>query len=139
MPGLQSGYRARLMRAVHAEALKRHMDHDALHDMICTRYQLHSMGQATEPQLLALYREWTGKKLKVLHKKLRAGEKGSGEMVSGADLMALDQQFAVLGLAGGDRAAFIRRQLRGRDVIRTRGDWGKVMGGLRAMGRRAAA
>lgn len=136
MPGPKSGYRGRLFKAVHAEAEKRRMDHDALHDLVCSQFSVHSMSEATDPQLLGLYRQWTGKTLKYRGKLPQRNESSDLEMVSGEDLIGLDQEFAKRGITGDGRANFIRRQLRGRDQIRTRKDFVRVMGGIRAMNRR---
>jgi hypothetical protein len=139
MPGPKQGYRIRLFGAVHSEALKRRMDHDALHDLICGRYKLSSMSEATDAQLEAVYREFTGKGLRRAGKLPKRGElaaKGD-EMVSPADLEMLGAEFARRGLGTEGQKNFVRRQLRGRDEIRTRKDLVRVIGGLRAMNRRA--
>jgi len=138
VPGPQKGYRNRLFSAVHAEAVKRGLDHDALHAMACERYGVHSMSELTEEQLLAIYRGWTGKGLKGVGKLPKRGElaaKGD-EMVSPADLEMLAREFAKRGLGADGQRNFVRRQLRGRDEIRSRKDLVRVMGGLRAMNRR---
>ena len=138
MPGPQKGYRNRLFRGIHAEALKRGMDHDALHDMVAQRFSVHSMSEASDAQLEAVYRGWTGKSLKRVGKLPQRGElaKQAEEMVSPADLELLAQEFAARGLGIDGQRNFVRRQLRGREEIRTRKDVVRVMGGLRAMNRR---
>lgn len=138
MAGLKSGYRARLFKAVHAEAAKRQLDHDALHDLCVSRFNVHSMGEVTDAQLLFLYREWTGKTLKTRAEKPRRGTAGEDRlrMVSGEELVALSQEFATAQMGIESQAAFVRRQLRGRDQIRTRGDFARVYNGLHAMNRR---
>ena len=138
MPGPTKGYRNRLFSAVHAEAVKRGLDHDALHDLFAERYGVHSMSEMTEEQLLATYRAWTGKGLRGVGKPLKRGElaaKGD-EMVSPGDLEMLAQEFAKRGLGADGQRNFVRRQLRGREAIRSRKDLVRVMGGLRAMNRR---
>jgi hypothetical protein len=129
-----------LFHAVHAEARKRKLDHDALHDMCVRNYGVRSMSELSDAQLLAIYRSWTGKVLRSRGKLPARGEAAksgaAAEMVSAEDLAMLDQEWAKRGLGVDGRAAFVRRQLRGRDVIRTRRDWVRVMGGIRQMNRR---
>ncbi len=139
MPGPQKGQRIRLFRAIHAEALKRKLDHDALHAMAHDRFGVHSMSELTDEQLLSIYRGWTGKGLRRAGRLPSRGElaaKGE-EMVSAGDLEELAQAFSARGLGIDGQANFVRRQLRGRAEIRTRKDFVRVMGGLRAMNRRA--
>jgi hypothetical protein len=137
MPGLQSGFRGRIFKAVHAEALRRKIDHDALHDLCTERFGVHSMSDVTDGQLLSLYREWTGKTLRNRSKLPSRGWEGDGiEMVSGEELIALAQEFAKRQLGPEGQRNFIRRQLRGRDEMRTRKDFVRVLGGIRAMNRR---
>jgi hypothetical protein len=138
MAGPKSGFRGRLFAAVHAEGAKRGFDHDGLRDLFHTNYGTRSLAQATDAQLLAVYRGWTGKTLKYMGKLPRRAEGQDLQIVSGADLSDLAQEFAVRGLGEEGKAAFIRRQLRGRDVIRTRRDFVRVMAGVRAMNRRDA-
>lgn len=137
MAGTKSGYRNRLFHALHAEAKKRHMDHDALHDMICKSFSVHSMSQATDAQLLGIYRQWTGKTLK---RRAHLGDPGWQEkpdgLVSGEELIALDQAFALRGLGAEGRANFVRRQLKGRDQIKSRRDCIRVLHAIRAMNER---
>lgn len=138
MAGLDAGYRNRLFHALHAEARKRRLDHDALHDLCATRFGVHSMGDATTAQLLGVYREWTGKTLK---RRARLGDpdwQDQVAMVSGEEVNNIANEFAKRGLGLGGQKNFIRRQLRGRDVIRTHGDYVRVMHGLRAMNLRDA-
>ena len=140
MPGLTAGYRKRLFSAVHAEGAKRKIDHDALHDIVCARFGVHSMADVTDAQLAGLYHEWTGHGLKrraALPRKGEAGRKTlEAQIVSGEELIALGQEFAKRGIGEAGRGDFVARQPRGRREIRTRRDWVKVIGGLRAMNRR---
>jgi hypothetical protein len=131
-----SGYRQRLFRAIHAEALKRGFDHDALHDLFARRFEVHSMSQAEDHQLLLVYKEWTGKTLKYAGKLPRRSEDPDTELVSGGDLADLAQEFAKRQMGTKGQSNFVRRQLRGRDVIRTRKDFVRVMAGIRAMNKR---
>jgi hypothetical protein len=128
-----------LFHAVHAEAAKRKMEHSDLHDMCARNYGVHSMSEMTDAQLLEIYRGWTGRVLKYRGKLPTRGEAAStssSEMVSGEDLLALDQECAKRGLSAEGRSNFVRRQLRGRDIIRTRRDLVRVLAGIRAMNRR---
>ena len=139
MSGLKSGFRQRIFRAVHAEAIKRKLDHDGLHDLCKSRYSVHSMSELTDGQLLGIYHEWTGKTLK---RRVKLPAAGSAEkqvveqMVSGEDLILLDQEFAKRNWGQETRGKFIARQLRGRQVIRSYGDFARVLGGVRAMNKR---
>ena len=135
-----SGYRARLFRALHAEARKRGLDHDALHDLCTSHMPVHSMGNLSDAQLAGLYRQWTGKSLRTRAPLPRRGEAAkqasAAQIISPDELADLDAQFARRNLSGPERANFIRRQLRGRDQLRTRADWIRVIAPLRAMNRR---
>lgn len=137
--GVKSGYRNRLFRAVHAEAKKRKMDHDALHDMCRTRFGATSMSALTDAQLQTIYSDWTGHGLKrraPLPKRGEVGTKALMVMATPEDLEMMEAEFAKRNLGTESKRAFIRRQLRGRDVLRTRGDVVKVTAGIRAMNRR---
>ena len=75
--GTKNGYRNRLFRAVHAEALKRRLDHDGLRDLCREKHGVHSMAEMSDSQLLGLYREWTGHTLRTKAK--LPGTRGSGD------------------------------------------------------------
>ncbi len=136
-----AGYRGRLFSAVHAEAAKRKIDHDALHDLCVARFRVHSMADLSERQLAQLYRDWTGKGIKRRANLPRKGEaKGpAAQIVSGEELVELGKEFAKREIGEAGRGNFIARQVRGRREIRTRRDWVRVIGGLRAMNARDAA
>jgi len=138
MPGPQKGYRIRLFHAIHAEAAKRKLDHDALHDMMVERFKVRSMSELSDKQLETVYHGWTGKGLKRAGKLPKRGElaKQGDEIVSPADLEMLAQEFAKRELGADGQRNFVRRQLHGREEIRTRKDIVRVLGGLRAMNRR---
>jgi len=139
--GPKSGRRSRWFRAVHAEALKRGMDHDALHDLCTSCYKVHSMSELTEEQLESIYHGWTGKSLRRHGSLPRRGEAAAGavaQIVSAEDLELLAQEAAKRGWGADTLQKFVRRQLQGRDTIRTRRDWARVYNGLRAMNRREA-
>jgi hypothetical protein len=130
--------RGKLFRAIHAEALKRGLDHDALREIFKERFGVHSMGQLTEPQIESLYRSWTGHKPRKREKPLpKRGYAHSPEIeiVSGEDLETLARAFALAGWGKATQEDFIRRQL-GRASIRTRRDFWKVFSGVRAINRR---
>jgi hypothetical protein len=135
------GVRVRLFRAVHAEASKRGLDHDALRDVCRERFSVHSMGELTEGQLESLYRGWTGHGMKRKSALPKRGYAKTTEaaMVSGEDLETLGRAFAARGWGKETQRVFIRRQLGGREQIRTRRDFWKVFSGVRAMNRRDAA
>jgi hypothetical protein len=139
MPGKVAGLRNRLFRGIHAEASKRGMDHDALHAMAKEQYGAHSLSALTDAQLLNIYHGWTGK---VLRRQAKLGSPGwknePPQMISGEEVVALDQEFATRALSGEGRKRFVRRQLKGRDQVRTRGDYIRVLHALRAMNQRDA-
>lgn len=62
--------------------------------------------------------------------------KGEIEMISGEDLTLLGDAFQRRGWTPDQQRNFIRRQLNGREVVRTRGEFHKVFSGVRAMNRR---
>jgi hypothetical protein len=117
------------------------MDHDALRDMCRERYKVHSMGELSDGQLEAVYRGWTGHALKRKSALPPRGYANTTEvaMVSGEDLETLARAFAARGWGKETQAVFIRRQLGGREQIRTRKDFWKVFSGVRAMNRRGVA
>lgn len=136
--GTKNGYRNRLFRAVHAEALKRRLDHDGLRDLCREKHGVHSMAEMSDSQLLGLYREWTGHTLRTKAKLPGRGEVGTAvaQLATPADLEVMAQEFAKRGMGAQAQKAFIRRQLRGREQLRTRADVVKVTAGVRAMNRR---
>lgn len=134
--GPNAGFRSRLMRAIHAEAAKRHIDHDSLRDICRDRCGVRSMQEMTGEQLYALYHQWTGKGLRKRAKSAAAGAEDHSQLISGEEMIELAQEFAKRGWGQQTQANFIRRQLHGRAVIRTRGEWRKVLHGVRAMNRR---
>jgi hypothetical protein len=131
----------RLFRAIHAEAAKRGMDHDALRDLCREHFGVHSMGQVTESQLAGLYKSWTGHQFRSGTKAPPLPKRGYARgtdttLVSGGDIERLGRAFARLGWGEATQRAFVERQLRGRHEIRTRRDFWIVFSGLRAMQRR---
>jgi hypothetical protein len=131
--------RARLMRAVHAEGLSRGLDHEALRDVCREKFQVASMGDLSDSQLRRLYRDWTGRTLgrsAPLPPKGYAKKQGELEIVSGEDLELLERAFAKRAWGPETKREFVRRQLGGREQIRTRADFHRVFSGVRAMNRR---
>ena len=139
--GPRNGYRQKLFRAVHAEALKRGFDHDALREVCRQAYGVHSMSEVRDDQLASLYKQWTGKGIKRQAKLPRAGEakapRSLDQVVSSAELLEFERECARREWGPETRRNFIRRQLQGRDIIRTRRDFVRVFSGIRAMNRRA--
>lgn len=133
--------RAKLMQALHAEAAKRGMDHDALRDVARMKFGVASMGLLKYGQLKQMFYDMTGKffiahKAKVELPRRGYGKKGELEIVSGSELELLERAFAKRGWGPETKAQFIRRQLNGREQIRTRADFHRVFSGIRAMNRR---
>jgi hypothetical protein len=127
------------MRAVHAEAKKRGMDHDALHDLALNHWGARSLADASDTQLYALYRDWTRKGLKRRAAPFAPGQHDDErQFVSGEDLIEMAEEFAQRGWGETTRSNFIRRQLKGRSKISTRADLRKVLFAVRAMNRRDA-
>jgi hypothetical protein len=133
--GRHKGLRAKLFRALHAEAIKRGMDHDSLRDTFCVK----SMSTIPTERLQERLKAWTGKSVRRTSPLPRRGygkSKGPLEMVTEEDLATLAEAFSRRGMDENAQWLFIQRQLSGRDKIRTRGDFHKVFSGVRAMNRR---
>ena len=131
--------RVKLMRGLHAEAKKRGLDHDALRDVFKVKFSVASISVASDAQLGELYRDWTGKGIRGAALPRRGyGRRGELDMVTAADLETLGRAYAERGWGPETQRAFIRRQLGGRDQIRTRRDFRRVFSGIRAMQRRTA-
>jgi len=126
--------RAKLLRAIHAEGRKRGMDHDALHDMFKTP----SLSTVSIDELERTLKGWTGKGLRRNAPLPRRGYGSSTfvELAGLEDFATLANAFAVAQMNGEAQKTFIRRQLRGRDTVRTVADFHKVFSGLRAINRR---
>ena len=134
--GKESAFRVRLLKALHAEGKKRGLDHDGLHDLFNSR----SLGTVPTQELQNVLRSW-GKKIRATPLPRRGYAKkadaaGLSEMVSGEDLTLLGDAFQLRGWSKEQQRNFIRRQLGGREVVRTRGEFHKVFSGVRAMNRR---
>jgi hypothetical protein len=131
--------RARLMRALHAEGSKRGLDHDGIRDICHLKFNVDSMGALNEGQLKTLFRDWTGRNFtrrKTALPKRGYAKSGELEMVSAEDLETLERAFSARQWGPETKRAFIRRQLDGREEIRTKADFHRVFSGARAMNRR---
>lgn len=131
--GKEKGYRNRVMRALHAEAAKRKIDHDGLRDL----FRVRSLSTVETGEIVKVLNSW-GKRMRqsVLPRKGYAAAGGAVEMVSGEDLTLLGDAFQRAGWGENQQRAFIRRQLGGRETIRTRKDFHRVFSGMRAINRR---
>ena len=141
MAGRKSAFRGRLFKGLHAEAAKRGMSHDDLRALCHDAYGIHSLSEMTEIDLMKLYKGWTGRGLRrkcMLPGRGEAAKTKPGEirMASADELCELESEFAKRGLGQEGKENFIRRQLGGRLVVRTRAQFCSVLGGLRAMNRR---
>ena len=88
-----------------------------------------------------MLRSWTGKTVRKspLPRKgyaARCEATGQIEMVSGEDLTLMADAFQRRGWTAEQQRNFIRRQLGGRETVRTRKDFHRVFSGVRAMNRR---
>ena len=127
----KAGFRNRLFRAVHAEARKRRMDHDAIHDMCREKFGAESMSKLTDGQLLTIYRDWTGHGLKTKAALPKRGEVGTKElavMATAGDLEMLEAEFAKRGLGPDGKRSFIKRQLNGGNAGDEPAGWDPVIG-----------
>ena len=135
---------------------KKDLDHDALHAQAVERFSVDSIAVLTEEQLRELFRGLAGRPFRAKHPGVRgkqrrqaagmAGRKGpaaEGEkkvvhLATTADVeMVYDAAYAI----GWDQKrliSFIRRQLEGKETIRTLAECNKVLWPLKAMGRRVS-
>ena len=137
--------RTRVMRALHAEGAKRGLDHEGLREMCRGRFGVASMGDLDLAQAASLYKDVTGTEFLVAGQgpapRVKLPERGYAargetQIVSGGELELLERAFAKRGWGPATKSAFIRRQLRGREQIRTRADFQRVFRGVQAMNRR---
>lgn len=102
-------------------------------------FGVHSLSAVDADALVGMLRGW---KLRVPRKTQlpRAGDQAlqpeTPQMVSGEDLESLGRAFAQRGWGPDTQKTFIRRQLGGREVVRTVRDFQRVFSGVRAMNRR---
>lgn len=132
--------RTRLMRALHKEAAQRGLSHDALHDVCRQKFGVASMADLNTGQLKTVFQDLTGNLFVSRKVKLPArgyGKRGELEIVSPELLETLERAFAKRAWGPETKRNFIRRQLRGREEIRTTADLQKVFRGVQAMNRRA--
>lgn len=120
---------------LHAEAAKRKIPHEDLREM----FGVHSLSVVDVDALLRMLRGWklrVPRKTALPRKGDQALQPGTPQMVSGEDLETLARAFAQRGWGLDTQRNFIRRQLRGREVVRTVADFQRVFSGVRAMNRR---
>jgi hypothetical protein len=128
------------MRALHAEAMKRGLDHEGLREVCRLKFGVASMAGMTAGQLKTAFRDLTGKNF-VQHRKVTLpprgyAQSGQAELASPEELEVLERACALRGWGPEAKKAFVRRQLRGREVVRTRADFQRVFRGVQAMNRR---
>ncbi|KKM81379.1 hypothetical protein LCGC14_1330380 [marine sediment metagenome] len=136
---MKTNVKSRLFRALHAEASRKGLDHDALRDIAKERFGVESMSVLTVDNLQHLHRDLTGRWFHARKAPLpKRGTAAAGEMeiISPGHLETLARAFAKRGWGRDTQRAFIRRQLRGREQIRTTADFQKVFRGVQAMNRR---
>ncbi len=131
--GREKAFRARLFRALHAEGAKRGFDHDGLRNL----FGAHSLSDVTTEDLRKCLHGW-GKKMRLapLPRRGYGSDTKQAELVSGEDLNLLGEAFQRRGWTHEQQRNFIRRQLKGRETVRTRADFHTVFSGVRAMNRR---
>lgn len=130
--GPQKAFRARLLKALHAEGKKRGFDHEALREL----FNCHSLSTVETPALQKCLLSW-GKKMRASPLPRRGYAKsGELEIVAGEDLNLLAEAFQRRGWTPDQQRNFIRRQLGGREHIRTKADFHRVFSGVRAINRR---
>ena len=120
---------------MHAEGLKRGLDHDGLRGCFP---ECHSLSVVKTEDLARVLQGWTGRTVrrKTPLPRKGYGTKGEIELISGDDLNTLGEAFQRREMGVDAQRNFIRRQLGGRESIRTRADFHKVFSGIRAMNRR---
>ena len=141
---------ASLLRALHAEGRKRGLGHDALHDLAVEHFGVDSLSRLTHPQARGLFKRVAGRQFHAKRHRIRSverrkaagteGRKGLKQnvttMISPADCALLYEiAYGKLGWAEQTLKRFIRRQLRGRDQIRTMGDLNAVLWPVKRMAR----
>lgn len=127
--------RTKLLRALHAEGKKRGLDHDDLRFVL----RVSSLSDASIADMERVLKEWTGKSIRRRQTSLpRKGYLKTGELqIAGLEeFTTLQNAFAIAGMDGDAQRGFIRRQLRGREEVRTVADFHRVFSGLRAINRR---
>jgi hypothetical protein len=144
------GLRAKYFRGLHAEASRRGLSHDALHELARSRYGVDSLAKLTDAQLRSWYREICGRGFRHPGVASRAAADAAGKagrrvasgappkvvrMVSGDDLAMLAELAFSIGWTREGLEKFVRRQL-SRDAIRTVAEFNRVLWGLKAQARR---
>ena len=142
--------KTRVMGALHAEGLKRGLSHQDLSEMAGQRYGVASMAALDDGQLRDLFLDLTGRLFHPKHPGMRnrqrrqaagtAGRKDGNpklvEMAATADVEMVYQIGYSLGWTRQTIQTFIRRQLGGREQLRTMAEVNKVLWGLKAIARR---
>ena len=134
--------RSTLLRALHAEGRKHRLDHDALHDLAAEHFGSASLSTLDATQLGSLFQRISGRDFRLKQDKLRsralrkaAGTEGRKDgnpklqtLVSPDQVEMLYQvAYGKLGWSQATLKTFIRRQLKGRDQIRTVGDLNRIL------------
>ena len=141
---------SKVMGALHAEAAKLGLSHQDLSEMAGQRYGVASMAALDDGQLRDLFLDLTGRVFHPKHPGMQnrqrrkaagtAGRKDASnkvvEMAATVDVEMVYQLGYALGWTQQTIKTFIRRQLRGRDQLRTMADVNKVLWGLRAIAKR---
>ena len=142
--------KTRVMGALHAEAAKRGLSHQDLSERAGKRYGFASMADLDDGQLRDLFLDLTGRVFHPKHPGMRnrqrrkaagtAGRKNAinkvVEMAATVDVEMVYQLAYGLGWTQETIKTFIRRQLGGRDQLRTMADINKVLWGLKAIAKR---
>lgn len=141
------GSRDKALRGLHAEARKRGLDHDALHEIALERFQRGSLRDLSVAQIQGwaneLRQAQAPRSAASRRRQGTAGRKTAGKAAKVVELVGAKELELIGGYAealGWDRArldGFIRRQLGEHGRVRTVGDANKVIDGLRAMYRRS--
>jgi hypothetical protein len=148
--------RSKMMRGLHAEASKRGLSHDGLHELVEKRYGVASLSQLSEAQLREWYREFSGKGFR--HRGMGSASRrraagAAGRRQPDQPINRSTDQSKVIELASADDIAmlidlagqigwsvtalhkFVARQI-GRENIRTMAEFNKVLWALKAIARR---
>lgn len=136
--------RARLMGALHSEGVKRGFDHDRLRELCGERYGVESMKDLSIDQMDDLFKHWLGRRFPRARRTAArpplpargAAQESVSEIVSPQHLETLGRAFGMRGWGPKTKREFIRRQLGGREQIRTKADFQKVFRGVQAINRR---
>ncbi len=145
--------RAKLVRALHAEARKRGWGHADLHDEAAERFGAASISALSDEQIKDWFLAMTGRMFRAKHsgiadkrrrqaagtagRKTAAAKTNVVHLASADDVELLYQVAYKIGWDKQRLKGFIRRQLKGRETIRTLADLNKVLWPLKRMARAA--